>query len=589
MKQRNPPPAPAPPGAQARRRARWIALALGVGTFLLYVPSFFNDFVTYDDPHYIHEQPMVRSGLTLAGIRWAFTTTTFANWLPITWLSHQLDVQLWGLHAGGHHASSAVLHAVNAALVFLCLRAMTGSVARAAAVAAVFAVHPLRVESVAWVAERKDVLAGTFFLLTLLAYVAYARRPSPGRYGVALVCFALGLMSKTMLVSAPCVLLLLDYWPLRRMKWRPDAEEPSPQFRGAGLGWLVAEKIPFLALAAIASAWTVALQAGGGAMQGGEAFPPGRRLANAAVSIPRYLDKIVRPTDLSIFYPYPAGWPPATVALSVGLIAGISALAVLWRRRRPYLAVGWFWFLGMLVPVVGIVQVGLQSMADRYTYLPGIGLLISVVWLAAALLRTRPAWRRYARPVGGLIVIGLCVATVLQQRYWANTFALFTHAYVVDPNNWLANDMLGVAHSDAQDYPTAAAYLSRAAALNPAHAEPHHNYGSVLLAMGETQQAIKELEKAIRIKPLLINYRLLAEAQGRQKNWPAVLAALDQAEQMAPRTPAIYVARGRALAEMGRRADAVAQYEAALRIDPNNPEALSALAQDRAAATRPAR
>lgn len=579
------------PGSRWQGRDFALALVIAAGAFLLYVPTFYNDFVAYDDPHYIQEQPMVLGGLSAAGVRWAFSTTTFANWLPITWLTHQLDVQLWGLRAGGHHATSALLHAVNAALLFAALRGMTGSRARSAVVAEVFAVHPLRVESVAWVAERKDVLAGTFFLLMLCSYARYCRKPSFGRYALVALCLALGLMSKTMLVSAPVLLLLLDYWPLRRLAVQGQSSQPTEtrQNPQRSVGWLIAEKIPLLAMALIASGWTVVLQRQGGAMQGGEVLSLSQRLANAVVSVPRYLDKTVRPIDLSVFYPHPGSWPMLTVLLSAILIVVMTGIAVACARSRPYVAVGWFWFLGMLVPVSGVVQVGLQSMADRYTYLPGIGLLVMTVWALAALLAARPALHRLAKPVLAILLLALSAATILQQRYWANTFTLFTHAYVVDPGNWLANDMVGVELSRSRNYPAASAYLERAVALNPNHVEPHHNYGDALLNLGRTDEAIGQFMAAISIKPLSISYELLGDAYAQKRLWPEAIAAYVQADALSPGRPDVHAGWGQALLGMGRNAEAMTHFNKALAVDPRNELALAGIARAREPETRPSR
>ena len=341
-----------------------------------------HDFVNYDDNAYVYENPQVAGGLTAHGIAWAFTSFHVSNWHPLTWLSHMLDCQFYGLHAGGHHLTNVLLHAATAILLFLVLRRMTGDLWPSAFVAAVFAIHPLRAESVAWVAERKDVLSGLFFMLTLGAYAGYARRPfSLGRYLTVVLLFALGLMAKPMLVTLPFVLLLLDYWPLGRIG--PHRRTGISSFRR-----VVVEKIPLLALTAASCVATVIAQ--GTAVIAIDVIPLPSRIANALVSYVAYMGQLFYPAGLAVLYPHPEGGLPIwKVAASSLVLAGISAAALVWRRRFPYLFVGWFWYVGMLVPVIGLVQVGLHAMADRYTYLPQIGLCIAVTWGVAQLAASR--------------------------------------------------------------------------------------------------------------------------------------------------------------------------------------------------------
>jgi hypothetical protein len=504
-----------------------LAVALAITSFLLYLPTFSFGFVDYDDPEYITANPTVQQGLSLANVKWAFTTTTFSNWLPVTWLSHMLDCQLYGLEGGGHHATSALLHALNAALVFLLLHMLTGNRWRSAAVAALFTFHPLRVESVVWIAERKDVLSATFFLLTLIAYGWYCRRPSWRRYLLIVVAYALGLMSKTMLVTLPFVLLLLDYWPLAR--FRPggkvdlaSADSPEHATRVRRVGWLLAEKIPLFALAVISSVWTVILQHEGGAMIGGSKLALGLRLSNALVSVPRYLAKTLRPIDLSVFYPYPTHLPAWEVAGAAVLMAGITIFALLNARKRPYFAVGWFWFLGMLVPVCGIVQAGLQAMADRYMYLPHIGLFIAVVWGTGDLLERIPRLRSLAAPALGGVIALLAVCTWLQESYWQSTLDLFTHALVVDPNNWVAHDFVGLLHASGGDDAAAIADFRLAIANNPEHPNAHDNLADSLMRLGRVDEAIAEYREALVFQPDLQAAQAgLARALARKAAAPA--------------------------------------------------------------------
>jgi tetratricopeptide (TPR) repeat protein len=439
-----------------KRRWRWLALGLVVITFAAYWPVRLNGFVQYDDPDYVTANPVVQQGLTWEGVVWAFRTGHSANWHPLTWLSHMLDCQLFGLNAAGHHFTSLVLHLANASLLFLLLRSLTGTLWRSALVAAFFALHPLRVESVAWVSERKDVLSGLFFLLTLWAYGRYAevrnpeseirsagtakrlsaearssalRPPCSLYYWLALIFFALGLLSKPMLVTLPFLLLLLDYWPLGRI-------QIHRQFRDE-LKRLLAEKIPFLILAAFSSGVTLLVQEQ--AMRYHQELPLAARAANAVVAYARYLGKTVWPQELLSPYPHPASWPGLIIAVSIALLLLISGLAVREVKRRPHLAVGWFWFVGLLVPVIGLVQVGVASMADRYTYLPHIGLLILMVWLGVEWFR---AWKWPAAlsgTVACLLLLACAIRTWSQVQVWRDTESLFTHATRFSRQNWVAH------------------------------------------------------------------------------------------------------------------------------------------------------
>ena len=355
-----------------------IAAGLLVATLLIFARAIGNGFVNYDDPDYVTANAQVQGGITVAGIRWALTSGVASNWHPLTWMSHQLDVTLFGLDPRGHHATSVLWHALNAALAFLALRRLTGSVWRSAFCAALFAWHPLRVESVAWVSERKDVLSGFFFFAVLWLYAGYVRRRRDGlpwlaAYVATLAAFALGLMAKPMLVTLPCLLLLLDFWPLRRVELA----------RGAGSTWarLVLEKLPFFVFVIASAAVTYHVQKAGGSVTAQLSL--GDRLGNAVIAVVRYLGTFLLPVDLAVLYPHPGSWPARKVVAALLVVGGLTAAAVWQLRRRPWIAVGWFWFLGTLVPVIGLVQVGLQSMADRYTYLTIIGVQVAAGWSLA--------------------------------------------------------------------------------------------------------------------------------------------------------------------------------------------------------------
>ncbi len=481
------------------RRAWWLALALAALTLGTYLPTLDNAFVDYDDQLYLTENPQVQSGLGGASLVYAFTTPVAANWHPLTILSHMLDCQLFGLSAGWHHFVSLLLHIANTLLVFFVWRRMTGAMWRSAALAALFAVHPLHVESVAWAAERKDVLSGCFFFLTLWAYVRYAQGRAgaePGIkkwYALALGFFALGLLGKPMLVTVPFVLLLLDYWPLSRVS-------ASPPYRAA-LVPIVLEKIPFLLLSAVASVITFMVQQKAGAMILMASIPISLRLTNAGVSYGRYLLKTFCPMDLAPFYPYPAGWPFETVIAAVLLLMVATIAALRLRRDRPYLLVGWLWFLGMLVPVIGIVQAGLQSLADRYTYLPLLGIFMLVIWWLADLAQQFPRWQLSIQSAGAAAVAACAIISARQTTFWNSTTALFGHAVEVTSESALAEYTLGRALFVTGDYGSAETHLREAVRIDPIHAEAWCNLGLLLVLRDDLAEGIADYRRSLEIKP----------------------------------------------------------------------------------------
>ena len=588
-------------------RAVWAAAAaLLVGTVLLYLPSFGHDFIRgYDDSTYILSNDAVLGGLTPGGVVWAFTTNYAVNWLPLTWLSHMLDVSVHGLNPAGHHATSIVLHGVNAGLLLLALHRLTGRLGPSLATAVLFAVHPLRVESVSWVAERKDVLSGAFFLAALWAYAWYAERPTGRRYVLVAVLHGLGLMSKTMLVTFPLVLLLLDWWPLRRtpvgsLLPRPDdaagaapagVRPPVPGRR------LLLEKVPLLVLSAVASAWTVLFQAAGGAMEFGATLSLADRLSTAVVCVPRYLAATFWPSGLAVLYPHPGHWPAWQVAAAGGLIVAVSAACWRARRRAPYLLVGWLWFLGMLLPVSGVVQVGFQSMADRYFYLPGIGLTLAVVWLAADLLRGRsgrppraagetapvegasvlrrgpPRW--VAPALAGLVAVVLGVATLVQQAYWADSFTLFNRALAVTEGNWMAHGHVGTGFYLRGDERAALDHFRQALAINPGFANAHYNIGVMMAARGSPDEAVAEYREAIRLDPrhLKAMYEL-GDLYLTRKRMPAeAVGPLTEATRLRPGWADAEVLLARALAASGRTAEAADRMRQAANADAGSADA----------------
>ena len=480
-------------------RVGGICIALCIILQVIYVQTLQFQFVNYDDNVYIYENNHMKQGLTKGNLEWAFTGTYASNWHPLTWISHMLDVERYGLDKpGGHHLTSVLFHTATAIVLLLALRRLTGSLLPSVFAAAVFAVHPLRVESVAWVAERKDVLSGFFFALTLLAYASYARRPSLHRYAHVVLAFVLGLLSKPMLVTVPFVLLLLDFWPLGRLvsKSRRPAGVPS-------LGWLLAEKSPLLILAVAASVITVYAQEI--ALRPIEQIPLSARAANAAVSYVAYIRQMFWPSDLAVIYKHPLNslpWWQVIGAFSFLIGTTIGAIAV--RQRRPYLLVGWLWYLGMLVPVIGLIQVGYQARADRYTYLPQIGLIIALTWWAADLVA---GWRL---PRPALVVTALSLVVVLawcakrQTSYWRDSESLFTRALACTTGNDIAHNNLGLALEKSGKYEEAANHFYAAIEMNPNDALSCINMGHALAMQGKQQEALRYLQGCWPLLPTIL-------------------------------------------------------------------------------------
>jgi protein O-mannosyl-transferase len=489
------PPLPALARRDASLPPLWIAALLWIATVALYAPVRNHDFVAYDDPEYVTANPLVQSGLSWSSIRAAFTTAQASNWHPITWISHQLDRELFGPGPRGPHLLNALLHAANAALLFILLHRITGTRWRSLLAAAAFACHPLHVESVAWISERKDVLSGVFFLLTLLAYAHYVR--APGRtlrrtwYAAALLLFAAGLMSKPMLVTLPCLLLLLDFWPLRRWPRAPGFST---------LGPLLLEKLPFLALSAASAVITVVVQQEGGAVKSLQTFPLVDRLANAVVSYPRYIGLVFWPADLACFYPHPRGTSPLAVGLALLALVGLSGLAWRLRHTRPAFIVGWCWFVGLLVPVIGLIQVGGQSHADRYMYLPAIGLYLAASALAAE-LAARRSFRLLVPASAVVALVAAAIVTSRQLPHWRNTETLFRRALAVTADNHVAHNNLANVLLERGEVASAFYHYEAALAIEPRYADAHNNLGTALADLGHFAEALQHLEQARALSP----------------------------------------------------------------------------------------
>jgi tetratricopeptide (TPR) repeat protein len=641
----------------------WVLLALTVLTLVVFAPVRHHDFVSFDDPLYVSENPHVARGLTPSAVAWAFTSGYAANWHPLTWLSHMLDVQVFGLAPGPHHLVNLFLHTANVLLLFALLTLATGHSWPSAFVAALFAVHPLHVESVAWVAERKDVLSTFFGLLAMLAYVWWAglmgRLGQVGRVGrvgqmgrvwhlaylMVVLLYAISLMAKPMLVTLPLVLLLLDVWPLGRVgvgrsesprvresespKVR-ESESPGVRTSGGrtpgrtryslsgirysvfGIRPLIVEKLPFVALAIGSTIATVLVQQRGGAVSRLAVVPLPMRVANALTSCVTYVAEMLWPARLSVFYRYPDTFSIVGVLGAALIVSAVSVLVLRQLRTRPYLAVGWFWYLVTLAPVVGIVQVGRQAMADRYTYVPLVGLFVMVAWGVPDLVaRWRLNWRALSALATAVVL--LCAATARAQvAHWRNSDTLWRHALEVDPRNYYALNALGTqamgsgrldtavrlfaqAADIAPDFPDARhnlglAYAKQgqtgkaikeyraALALNPDVARTHDTLGMALLASGRTDEAIAEFDTAIRLEPELATARSnLGKALASKGDLDAAIACYTEALRLDPRLIDAHNNLGVVLVEKGRPADAIAHYREALRLDPHQPDVRSNL------------
>jgi tetratricopeptide (TPR) repeat protein len=620
---------------QGYQRHKWaLCLLLTVVVFGVYFPVLKHPFVIYDDVDYVSQNLQVQQGLTLGTLRWALTSMEFSNWHPLTWMSHALDCELFGLDAGGHHSTSLLLHAIDAMILFLLLSRMTGKIWRSLMVAALFALHPVNVESVAWVAERKTALSMLFLLLTLWAYLWYARKPGIGRHLGVDALFALALAAKPMVVTFPFILLLLDCWPLQRIKLEGmkaqqniDRTSPSdtlsfslPQFPPLRL---LIEKLPFFALSAASCAVTVIAQHRV-AMKTIEAFPLRDRVVNAIFSYVMYLWKVVWPVHLSVFYA-PQGSRLATwqAALCLALLAAISILAWRGRHSRPYLLMGWLWFLGTMVPMIGIVQVGDQGMADRYAYLPYVGIFIAAVWGLADLAQMRRIEPRWSAAAACAVLLVLCFLTRMQLRNWESSYALFTHSLQVTPDNYVGEDIVGTAlleeafRTTGQKCTTEAMlHFQNAVRIYPKDTLGHIDLGFCQETQGKLQQAIQEYQTALEVtgskflrKRALINlagvYRTMRQFTlarnyyneclkidagdqdalkglarvDKEEKMPSLeeaIAALSRAAAQ-QRDAKLYLQLGNLQRVAGRVPEALISYRKAFSLDPNLAEARAAL------------
>lgn len=535
--------------------------ALGLVTVLVFWPLAGHEFLNYDDTLYVTQNEQVRAGLSLAGLRWAFGSVQASNWHPLTWLSHMTDVTLFGLHAGPHHLVSLGLHLINAALLMTLLQGLTGTFWRAAIVAVLFAVHPLHVESVAWISERKDVLSTTFWLLTMLAYRRYVRKPGILPFLPVFLFDALGLMAKPMLVTLPLVLLLADYWPLGRLGKTGPTEEGRTPAPAARVSWqaLLLEKTPLLALSGLSGCVTYFAQAGD-AVKSFAVYPLSVRLGNALLSYAGYVMKTLAPLKLAVFYPHPGSglsWP--RVLVSAVFLLFITWLATAQRGKRPFLMFGWFWFLGTLAPVIGLIQVGGQAMADRYTYIPLVGLFIAVVWAVSELATHAAGGRSPAYLSVALLLSAMAILAGRQVLYWKDSTTLFRHALAVTEGNYLAHSGLGVVLDEQGKTEEAIANFREALKIAPGYVDALYNLGNALFRQGRADEAAAYYSRLMEISPNI------APAHG---NMGELLAK--QREQQAA---AAEVQSGNRLSSEGKRREAMAQYQKALSRNPDLVEA----------------
>lgn len=582
----------------------YVCLALVAITWFVFGQTLRHDFVDFDDHIYVYQNPVINRGLSLAGVIGAFTNPHAGNWHPLTTISHMLDCQLFGLRAGGHHFMNVLLHTIAVLLLFFVLKQMTGAFWQSAFVAAVFAIHPLHVESVAWVSERKDVLSAVFFMLTLGAYVRYARRRSIGRYLTVALCLALGLMSKPMLVTVPFVLLLLDYWPLNRISREKSAvtgQKTQARDQWSVVSSLVTEKIPLFALCVASCITTLLVKHY--AKTSIDQLPFTWRLSNAVISYVVYIWQMFWPAQLAPFYPHPNNQLPLWQVLlaSVFLIV-VSALAIRCRKERSYILTGWFWYIGMLVPVIGLMQVGEQARADRYTYLPQIGLYMMIVWGVTNLMQptmigssdcrssatgSRPlssgsnsGYKPLFAAIMATILIALSWRSFAQTSHWQNSETLWNHTMTVSPANDMAHTNLGYLFLNRSDFDQAISHFQKALEIRSSRAFGHYKVGEALIEnnlgvalthKGRLTEAIDHYEKAAEMRPdygdAYLNLGSILFGQARTDE---AIALWRKAAATLPKDAGFHTLLGDEFLKKGLPKDAIAEYEHAIRIFPRD-------------------
>ncbi len=556
-----------------KHRSALVCLFLVLSTLVVFWQVRHHDFVHYDDFLYVTENEQVQAGLTLEGITWAFTTIDASNWHPLTWLSHMLDCELFGVNPGPHHLVNLFFHIANTLILFFVFKRMTGNFWPSGFIAALFALHPLHVESVAWIAERKDVLSTLFWLLTMWGYTRYVEHPGIARYLLTLLFFALGLMTKPMLVTLPFVLVLLDYWPFKRIQIGQsngdgNSQNWSPLFR------MVWEKIPFFILTVFSSVTTYLAQKLGGSISSLEGVQLPDRISNALVSYVGYIGKMMWPSKMAVLYPY-SGELPWVKALGACLvILFITAVVIGFIKKHPYLAVGWFWYIGTLVPVIGLVQVGLQSMADRYTYVPLIGLFFMIAWGISNLMMHLPHRKVVLGSAAALVLFILMTISYLQVRNWKNSIMLFEHTLRVTAMNHIMHYNLGVALQKQGRADEAISEYFKALQAEPDYVDAHNNLGFVLEQQGGMEEAIKQYSEAIRINPRYVKaYSNLGRALQKVGRIDEAIKQYSVALQLEPEYVEAHNNLGAALEKQGRLEEAIKRYSEALRLKSDYVEA----------------
>jgi tetratricopeptide (TPR) repeat protein len=549
-----------------------ICVALALATLAVYWPVRNYDFVKYDDDAYVTDNYHVTSGLSIPNVRWAFTTPHVGNWLPLTWLSFMLDCQLFGANPGWMHLVNLLLHIANTLLLFAVLKKMTGSLWPSAFVAALFALHPLHVESIAWITERKDVLSTLFLLLTLAAYVSYVRGGGLFRYLLTILLFVFGLLAKPMLVTLPFLLLLLDYWPLERFAAPRAVKTAAIPDRRRVFYRIIIEKIPFLVLSAVSSVITFIVQKGSGAVMDVNTLSLQKGVANAFLSYAKYIGKMFWPQNLAIFYPLDIdGIPLWQIVLCVLLLLVISIFAVRFGRKHRYLPVGWFWFVGTLIPVIGLVQSGAQSLADRYTYISLTGLFI-IIAFGADRLTAKWNYRKYSLSLLAAVVLGAAsVCTSLQLKFWQNSITLFQRAVDVTSNNFIIYNNFANVLGKMGKLNQSLEYLNKALALRPNSAEIHNNLGNAFRELGKVDQAIEHYKEAVKYKPDLADAHFnLGVALSKKGDFEDAVAEYQKTLAIDPVNSDALSEFGFIYARQGKLDQAVDYYNRAIAIDPNN-------------------
>lgn len=571
-----------------RLRVFFICSALVLATIIAFEPVRHNDFISYDDYAYVAENEQVRGGITRESVIWAFTTSHKANWHPLTWLSHMLDCELFELNPVWHHLVNLLFHIANALLLFWVFKRMTGKVWLSGFVAAVFALHPLNVEPVVWVAERKTVVSGLFWMLTIAAYVRYSERPSIARYLLAIFVYGLTIMTKPTVVTLPFVLLLLDFWPLQRLEFlhnnkSKDSTQPEsaePRFRVSSTWRLVTEKIPLFALAAILGTITFLVQKSGGAMLPAERLTLSYRIGNALVSYVSYISKMVYPSRLAIFYPHPGTSLPPWQPIACLVVLAIASAGIIYRiRQHRYLAVGWLWYLGTLVPVIGVIQAGSQAMADRYTYLPSIGISIMAAWGAVELLsklRYRSIWLGI---LAGLLLTAMVVRTRMQVQHWKNNLTLYRYTLAVTENNAIIRNSYGCAFFEEEQPDEAIKQLKEALRISPRFSLARSNLGRIYLKQGKVNEAIACFNEVLRVgKDSPDVYYFLGLAEVRQEKYDDAVTHFTDALRLKQGHINARLQLAYTLVKLDRVRQAVEHFYKILQLKPDHLTALNGVA-----------